>query len=161
MPCPVTSDPDQASGCIVLVEQADRATVSRLLEAGAVGIVLASQAEEALPAAQAAVAAGLTVIPAEGRVALQRPVLTARQQEIMSLLVLGLPNSLIAQRLFVAESTVKTHLSAIFAKLGVRSRKEAIGLMLDPSTGLGAGVVGVSAAGSTRADGYTAPVIRS
>lgn len=159
--CPITDDPARAQGAIVVVERADRRVVSRLLEAGAVGVVLAADIERSLPAAIAAVATGLTVVPHAGRQALQRPVLTARQQEILSLLVLGLPNAAIARRLFLAESTVKTHLSTIFDKLDVRSRKEAIDLILDPSTDLGAGIVGVSAGGGRGRDGYASPVIRS
>ena len=145
----------------MLVEQADRRTVSRLLEAGAAGIVLIADLEEALPAALAAVAAGLMVVPAQARHSLHRPVLTARQQEILSLLVLGLPNATIAARLFLSESTVKAHLRTIFEKLGVHSRKEAIDLILDPASGLGEGIRGVAAAGTEPSGGYHAPTIRS
>jgi DNA-binding NarL/FixJ family response regulator len=52
------------------------------------------------------------------------------------LLVAGLTNRQIGSRLFLAESTVKTHLASAFGKLGVRSRKDAVALLLDPAEGL-------------------------
>ena len=51
--------------------------------------------------------------------------LTARQIEVYLDAARGLPNKLIARRLGIAESTVKTHLTAVFAALGVRNRTEA------------------------------------
>jgi hypothetical protein len=52
-------------------------------------------------------------------------------------------NSQIAARLFLAESTVKSHLNSAFGKLGVRSRNEAVSLILDPQRGLGLGILAV------------------
>ncbi len=51
--------------------------------------------------------------------------LTPRQFEVYQAAARGLPNKLIAAELGVAESTVKTHLKAVFAALGVRNRTEA------------------------------------
>jgi DNA-binding CsgD family transcriptional regulator len=51
--------------------------------------------------------------------------LTSRQLGVLELVVRGLTNAEIAQQLFIAPKTVDHHLSAIFAKLGVRSRTEA------------------------------------
>jgi DNA-binding NarL/FixJ family response regulator len=54
--------------------------------------------------------------------------LTAREHEIMDLVAEGLGNADIAARCFLAEKTVKNHINRIFAKLGVRTRAEAITL---------------------------------
>jgi hypothetical protein len=60
------------------------------------------------------------------------------------MVVLGLRNGEIARRLCLAESTVKTHLSVAFRKLGVRSRKEATTAILDPDSGFGYGILGIT-----------------
>lgn len=52
--------------------------------------------------------------------------LTAREAEIMSLVANGMSNREIARECFLAEKTVKNHLNRIFAKLGVRTRAEAV-----------------------------------
>ena len=54
--------------------------------------------------------------------------LTKREAEIFELLAQGLRNSAIAKRLFVTTKTVDHHVSAIFTKLGVSSRAEAIAM---------------------------------
>lgn len=55
--------------------------------------------------------------------------LTRREAEILALLVQGLRNAAIAKRLFLSTKTVEHHISAILAKLNVRSRAEAVNLM--------------------------------
>lgn len=52
-------------------------------------------------------------------------VLTARQAEVYRAVARGLPNKLIARELGITESTVKTHLSAVYAMLGVNNRTQA------------------------------------
>jgi DNA-binding CsgD family transcriptional regulator len=52
--------------------------------------------------------------------------LTPREIEVLERVSRGLPSKLIAQRLEVSESTIKFHLSSIYAKLGVASRTEAV-----------------------------------
>jgi ATP/maltotriose-dependent transcriptional regulator MalT len=57
------------------------------------------------------------------------PTLTRREAEVLGLVADGLSNGEIASALFVGGSTVKTHINAIFAKLGVASRAQAIALV--------------------------------
>jgi DNA-binding NarL/FixJ family response regulator len=52
--------------------------------------------------------------------------LSEREQEVLSLLAEGLPNKEIAQKLYLSVRTVEAHLRNIYAKLGVRSRLEAV-----------------------------------
>ncbi|HLY61569.1 MAG TPA: response regulator transcription factor [Terriglobia bacterium] len=54
--------------------------------------------------------------------------LTRRELEILELIAQGLSNREIAEKLFVSESTVKTHSSRIFDKLGARRRTQAVQL---------------------------------
>ena len=56
---------------------------------------------------------------------LQRQGLTAREQEVLLLLVKGRSNKEIASALFISEETVKSHLKTLFGKLGVRDRTDA------------------------------------
>jgi two-component system NarL family response regulator len=54
--------------------------------------------------------------------------LTERESQILELLALGRSNRAIARQLFISESTVKSHLKSLFAKLDATSRAEAISL---------------------------------
>jgi DNA-binding NarL/FixJ family response regulator len=51
--------------------------------------------------------------------------LTVREQEVLRLVVEGLANKQIAQRLGIGEKTIKTHVSRVLAKLGVTDRTQA------------------------------------
>jgi DNA-binding NarL/FixJ family response regulator len=104
------------------------------LNAGADAFVL----PPALAPAVHAVLAGLVCAPREARRVLAKPTFSHREKEVLTLLVEGLTNREIAARLFLAESTVKSHLVSAFSKLGVRSRKDAVALLLDPAEGLAA-----------------------
>lgn len=51
--------------------------------------------------------------------------LTDREREVLKMIALGMPNKVIAARLFITEKTVKTHANHVFRKLGVASRLQA------------------------------------
>ena len=74
-----------------------------------------------------------------------RPALSAREKQVLALVVMGYMNCEIAERLFLAQSTVKSHLGSAYAKLGVRSRHEAAELILDPVGGLSTGILALGA----------------
>ena len=52
--------------------------------------------------------------------------ITAREHEVFDAVVDGLSKAEIAQRLFLTEATVKTHLTRLFVKLGVRDRVQLV-----------------------------------
>ncbi|TPG42886.1 DNA-binding response regulator [Sphingomonas koreensis] len=67
------------------------------------------------------------------RIAAAHPLLvhsTARQRQVMQLLVIGLPNKVIAERLLISESTVKAHIRAIMEMLGAENRTQIVARMM-------------------------------
>lgn len=123
---------------IVAVIPADsRRGVRRALEVGADGVVFEADLETVLSPTVHAVLAGQIAIPAGGRVQVDRPALSFREKEILGYIVTGMSNKEISTTLFLAESTVKCHLSSAFTKLGVRSRNEAADLILNEGAELG------------------------
>ena len=78
------------------------------------------------------------------------PTLSAREKQILGMVVMGYMNCDIAKQLYVAESTVKSHLSSAFLKLGVRSRSEAVELILDAEQGLGRGILAITSDGASK-----------
>jgi DNA-binding NarL/FixJ family response regulator len=142
---------DAPSTRIVVVAGGNDSTSSQArqaLNAGADAFVPRSAADASLAPAVHAVMAGLVCAPREVRRLLAKPTFSHREKEVLSLLVDGLTNREIAGRLFLAESTVKSHLMSAFAKLGVRSRKDAAALLLDPEEGLAAISLAPSAGGA-------------
>ena len=116
--------------------------VYEALQAGASGFMLKDTPPEQLTAAVRAAAAGNALIDASVtrrfiaqfakavRPATATPTelgaLTSRELEVLRLLTQGLSNSEIAGTLIVEESTVKTHVSRILMKLGLRDRVQAV-----------------------------------
>jgi DNA-binding NarL/FixJ family response regulator len=115
-----------------------------LLAEGVDSFVLQDQAERSLGPAVRGAAAGLLTFPGSVRATMVKPALSSREKQVLGLVVLGLTNSEIARKLHLTESTVKSHLSSSFTKLGARSRSEATALILDPTTGLGTGILTIA-----------------
>jgi DNA-binding NarL/FixJ family response regulator len=111
------------------------------LAAGVNGIVLEEHLSATLGVCIEAVRAGQVCVPRRHAPQIEPATLSAREKQILGLVVMGYMNSEIANQLFVAESTVKSHLSSAFSKLGVRSRNEAVDLIVDPERGLGMGIL--------------------
>jgi DNA-binding NarL/FixJ family response regulator len=126
-----------------LTKDADRAEVAAAVRAVAQGhttlgadvlaVTSTGSGSEGLPGPELveglAARHNLTPVPelVEGLAA--RHNLTPRESEVLALVGEGLNNAEIAARLFVGIATVKTHINAIFAKLGVRDRAQAIALV--------------------------------
>jgi DNA-binding NarL/FixJ family response regulator len=125
----------------VLVCRSARGTeVRRALELGVDGVVLNDDIEDVLVAVVAAVCAGQVSVPGGQPGDGMMRALTTREKETLALSSRGLTNAQIADKLFLAESTVKCHLSSAFSKLGVSSRYEAATVILDPERGSGLGI---------------------
>jgi DNA-binding NarL/FixJ family response regulator len=126
---------------VVICPAVQRWEVRALLGAGATGVVLEEEMAGALGPCLQAVRVGQVCVPRRQWRQIAPPALSTREKQILGLVVMGYMNSQIAERLFLAESTVKSHLSSAFGKLGVRSRNEAVSLILDSERGLGMGIL--------------------
>ena len=131
---------------VAVWESSHEADERRALRLGVQGVVPGDQLDLMLVATVQAVSVGLVCVPRGLRDAFTRENLSSREKQILGMLVMGFTNAEIAARLFLAESTVKSHLSTAYEKLGVRSRKDAAALILDPAVGLDRGILMISAA---------------
>lgn len=106
------------------------------LEAGAFGFLLKNESPDAVVNAVRSVHQGNSVLASDTLTRLIRTrgaavraqpfALSEREAEVLGLLGEGLSNSTIASRLFISQSTVKSHLTKLFKKLNVNSRLEAV-----------------------------------
>ena len=113
--------------------------IKKALEAGAIGYLLKDVSADDLVRAIRAAHAGRATLSPEAAQSLVEIAnlpsapgldLTAREREVLILMIEGLNNPQIAGRLTVSPSTVKSHVSNILSKLGVASRTEAVTLAL-------------------------------
>jgi DNA-binding NarL/FixJ family response regulator len=130
------------TGIVVVARGAQHARVREILNIGADGYLVEEDLEVTLVPVVRAVAVGQVSLPRTLRRCIVRPAFSQREREVLALVVQGLHNREIADRLFLAESTIKSHVASSLAKLGVRSRNEAAALVLDPDEGLRALVLG-------------------
>ena len=95
---------------MVVSRRSDRAAVDDALASGATGFVADDQVEERLGPTVRAVLVGQVAIPAEHREAVAQPILSPREKQVLSMVVLGFTNREVANKLHVTETTVKSHL---------------------------------------------------
>jgi DNA-binding NarL/FixJ family response regulator len=126
---------------VLICPEIQRWEVRAALAAGATGVVLERELAGTLGPCLQAVRVGQVCVPRQQWRQIAPPALSAREKQILGLVVMGYMNSQIAEQLFLAESTVKSHLSSAFGKLGVRSRNEAVNLILDSERGFGMGIL--------------------
>ena len=122
---------------IALTSFPEEQLIQSVLEAGALSYLLKNASADELTRAIRAAREGQATLAPEATQALiarvTRPKqvghdLSAREREVLGLMVQGLNNPEIAERLVVGRSTVKFHVSSILGKLGVQSRTEAVAL---------------------------------
>lgn len=121
-----------APAVLVLTNYDSDADILSAVEAGADGYLLKdSGADELIAAVRAAAAGESALAPAIAsrllaRIRSPRPALTPRELDVLVLAAEGLGNAAIAERLYVTEATVKSHLAHVYEKLGVVSRSGAV-----------------------------------
>jgi len=125
---------------VVLTTFADDDSILAALSAGARGYLTKNAGRQDIVRAIRAAAAGQSVLDREVQDRLLATVrarpkpaeqalpgdLTPREREVLALIGQGLPNRAIAEKLFVSEATVKTHINNLFAKADIRDRADAV-----------------------------------
>jgi DNA-binding NarL/FixJ family response regulator len=135
----LSADPDAPHILVLTTFDAD-AYVYEALKAGAAGFLLKDLRPEDLAGAVRTIAGGETLLAGpvtrrmiERFVSRPRPderpelgELTGREREVLELIARGLSNAEIGARLYLTEATVKTHVTHVLRKLGVRDRVQAV-----------------------------------
>ncbi|MFD9636661.1 response regulator transcription factor [Streptomyces violascens] len=125
---------------VVLTTFADDDSILAALSAGARGYLTKNAGREDIARAIRAAAAGQSVLDREvqdrllatARTKAPMPQqalpgdITPREREVLTLIGQGLPNRAIAEKLFISEATVKTHINNLFAKADIRDRADAV-----------------------------------
>ena len=137
----ITSSSELASRVVILTRFERDDYVFEALQSGASGFLLKNAQPEELVHAVRVVAAGDALLapsvtrriiaqfvrrPRNPEPAARLQALTQREREVLVLLARGLSNAEVAGELFVSEGTVKTHVSSVLAKLGLRDRVQAV-----------------------------------
>ncbi|CDR09142.1 response regulator transcription factor [Streptomyces iranensis] len=125
---------------VVLTTFADDDSILAALSAGARGYLTKNAGRKDIVRAIRAAAAGQSVLDREVQDRLLATVrakptaagstlpsdLTPREREVLAAIGQGLPNRAIAEKLFISEATVKTHINNLFAKADIRDRADAV-----------------------------------
>ena len=132
-----------SSHVLILTTYGMEESVYDALKAGAAGFLTKTASPQRLIEATRVVAAGESLLapeitrrlvdrfvagarPGERAATPELEELTARELEVLGLIARGLSNAEIATELFVSDGTVKTHVTRILAKLGLRDRVQAV-----------------------------------
>ncbi|HWT23418.1 MAG TPA: response regulator transcription factor [Solirubrobacteraceae bacterium] len=137
----ITGNPDVACRVVILTTFERDDYVFEALQSGASGFLLKNAPPEELVRAVRVVAAGDALLapsvtrriveqfarrPLRPDLGAQLETLTQREREVLVLLARGKSNAEVAAELFVSEGTVKTHVSSVLSKLGLRDRVQAV-----------------------------------
>ena len=122
-----------ATGIVVLTMYGGDEQLFAALEAGASAFVpKQAPADEVVAAARHAAASPRSFAAADlaaamsRRLSAQTPQLSPREREVLTLLADGLGVTQISHRLYISESTTKTHISHVYEKLGAANRAQAL-----------------------------------
>ena len=138
----ITGDTGLRSRVVILTTFERDEYIFEALQAGASGFLLKNAPPEELVHAVRVVAAGDSLLapsvtrrvieqfarqpPVRADLSAQLDALTQREREVLIMLARGMSNAELAGELFVSEGTIKTHVSNLLAKLGLRDRVQAV-----------------------------------
>ncbi|MGQ0526055.1 MAG: response regulator [Betaproteobacteria bacterium] len=119
-----------ATAVVMLSAQNDHQLVTRSIALGAAGYIPKSTLHEVMVSALRLVCSGGMYLPPEvlagAGMRLAEPQLTARERQVLALMLEGKSNKRISRHLGMAEATVKNHVTAILKALGASNRTEAV-----------------------------------